>query len=46
MVDTECFKLTASFVRDQHGTDSSVPVCQFYEVWLHGSLAWCGLYNS
>ena len=32
LVDGECFKLTASFVRERHKKDSTVPVCQFYEV--------------
>ena len=32
LVDSECFKLTASFVRDRHRANSSIPVCQFYEV--------------
>ena len=36
LVDSECFKLTASFVRERHKNDSSVPVCQFYEV--HNSM--------
>lgn len=31
LVDSECFKLTASFVRDRHRANSSIPVCQFYE---------------
>ncbi len=34
LVDGECFKLTASFVRERHRKDSSVPVCQFYEVQI------------
>ena len=32
IVDTECYKLTASFVREKHKGDRSVPVCQFFEV--------------
>lgn len=31
MVDGRCHSLTASFVRDQHQQDPSVPVCNFYE---------------
>ena len=32
LVDSKCHQLTASFVRDRHSQDSSVPVCMFYEV--------------
>ncbi|XP_019851833.1 PREDICTED: TFIIH basal transcription factor complex helicase XPD subunit-like [Amphimedon queenslandica] len=31
LVDTECYKLTASFVREKHKADKSTPVCQFFE---------------
>jgi DNA excision repair protein ERCC-2 len=31
LVDAECFKLTAPFVRENHRHDDSVPICQFYE---------------
>ena len=31
-MDTECYKLTASFIREKHKGDRSVPVCQFFEV--------------
>ena len=37
-VDSECHKLTASFVRERHSRDSSVPVCPFYEVSHSSSL--------
>lgn len=30
-MDGRCHSLTASYVRQQHEADSSVPVCQFYE---------------
>ncbi|CAH2049580.1 unnamed protein product, partial [Iphiclides podalirius] len=31
LVDGKCHSLTASFIREQHDGDSSVPICQFYE---------------
>ncbi|CAI8012743.1 General transcription and DNA repair factor IIH helicase subunit XPD [Geodia barretti] len=31
LVDSQCHKLTASFVRERRSEDSSVPVCLFYE---------------
>lgn len=31
-VDAKCHSMTASFVRERHKTDSSVPVCAYYEV--------------
>ncbi|XP_046676843.1 general transcription and DNA repair factor IIH helicase subunit XPD-like [Homalodisca vitripennis] len=31
IVDGRCHGLTASYIRQQHETDSSVPVCQYYE---------------
>lgn len=31
VVDGRCHSLTASYVREQHQADPSVPVCQFYE---------------
>lgn len=33
MVDTNCRKLTASFVRRRHQEDQSVPVCALYEAF-------------
>ena len=40
-VDENCMSLTASFVRAKHDVDSSVPICDYYEVsicvcWLLG----------
>ena len=32
LVDSKCHKLTASFVRERHKSDSRVPICLFYEV--------------
>ena len=32
LVDSNCHKLTASFVRERHKSDSRVPICLFYEV--------------
>ena len=31
IVDGKCHSLTASFVRDKHNQDDSIPVCDFYE---------------
>ncbi|XP_022129389.1 general transcription and DNA repair factor IIH helicase subunit XPD [Pieris rapae] len=31
LVDGKCHSLTASYIRDRHEHDSSVPICQFYE---------------
>lgn len=31
VVDGRCHSLTASYIREQHRADPSVPVCQFYE---------------
>lgn len=31
-VDSRCHRLTASFIRHRHKSDSSVPICLFYEV--------------
>lgn len=31
-MDTECYKLTAPFVRERHKGDRNVPVCQYFEV--------------
>ena len=31
-VDENCMSLTASFVRAKHDVDSSVPICDYYEV--------------
>ena len=31
-MDAGCHRLTASFVREQHKSSSSVPVCSFFEV--------------
>ncbi len=33
-VDAACRKLTASFIRNQRQTDSSIPGCSFYEVFF------------
>lgn len=33
IVDGRCHGLTASYVRDRHRTDSSIPICQFYETF-------------
>ena len=38
-VDSSCHRLTASFVRHRHKSDSSVPVCLFYEVGYPMSMA-------
>lgn len=32
-VDGKCHSLTASYIRAQHHSNPSQPVCQFYEVW-------------
>ncbi|XP_056641987.1 general transcription and DNA repair factor IIH helicase subunit XPD [Diorhabda carinulata] len=31
IVDGKCHSLTASYIRDKHSYDDTVPVCQFYE---------------
>lgn len=31
VVDGRCHSLTASYIREQHQVDPSVPACQFYE---------------
>ncbi|CAH0399586.1 unnamed protein product [Chilo suppressalis] len=31
LVDGKCHSLTASYIREKHERDSSVPICQFYE---------------
>ncbi|KAF9424517.1 hypothetical protein HW555_000328 [Spodoptera exigua] len=31
LVDGKCHSLTASYIRDRHESDSSIPICQFYE---------------
>ncbi|XP_041980454.1 general transcription and DNA repair factor IIH helicase subunit XPD [Aricia agestis] len=31
LVDGKCHSLTASYIRERHEQDSSVPICQFYE---------------
>lgn len=31
MVDGRCHSLTASYVRERHKSDESVPVCSFFE---------------
>ncbi|KPJ11496.1 TFIIH basal transcription factor complex helicase XPD subunit [Papilio machaon] len=31
LVDGKCHSLTASYIRERHEGDSSVPICQFYE---------------
>ncbi|CAG9790776.1 unnamed protein product, partial [Diatraea saccharalis] len=31
LVDGKCHSLTASYIRDRHERDSTVPICQFYE---------------
>lgn len=31
-IDGKCHTLTASFVRDRHKSDPSVPVCDLFEV--------------
>ncbi|CAB0037139.1 unnamed protein product [Trichogramma brassicae] len=33
IVDSRCHALTASYVRDRHNYDDSVPVCSFYETY-------------
>ena len=33
-VDSRCHRLTASFIRHRHKSDSSVPICLFYEVGM------------
>lgn len=47
-VDGKCFGLTASYVRERHQSDDTVPVCQFYEGFdAEGrtSLLPSGIYN-
>ncbi|XP_022824870.1 TFIIH basal transcription factor complex helicase XPD subunit [Spodoptera litura] len=31
LVDGKCHSLTASYIRERHESDNSVPICQFYE---------------
>ncbi|XP_050349919.1 general transcription and DNA repair factor IIH helicase subunit XPD isoform X2 [Nymphalis io] len=31
LVDGKCHSLTASYIREKHESDNSVPICQFYE---------------
>lgn len=31
IVDGKCHSLTASYVRDRHTVDDTVPVCEYYE---------------
>ena len=38
-VDENCMSLTASFVRAKHEVDSTIPICDYFEVrvlWLLG----------
>lgn len=37
-IDGKCHTLTASFVREKHKSDPSVPVCDLFEVWAHSTL--------
>lgn len=32
VVDSRCHQLTASYVRQRHHHDETVPICQFFEV--------------
>ncbi|KAF9816881.1 hypothetical protein SFRURICE_012223 [Spodoptera frugiperda] len=31
LVDGKCHSLTASYIRERHESDNSIPICQFYE---------------
>lgn len=47
-VDGKCFGLTASYVRERHTSDDTIPICQFYEGFnLEGreSVLPVGVYN-
>lgn len=47
-VDAKCYGLTASYVRERHSTDDSMPICQYYEGFdIEGKESYLptGIYN-